>query len=95
MAGRWTRIRSRALPDGASVGDALDRLGELTRGVRVVMAVNREYADAAAPLQAGDEVALIPPVSGGSVTALHVRITNEPLSRDRSVVKLSVIPSAK
>ena len=33
------------LPDGARVGDALDRLAGVTDGVTVVMAVNREYAD--------------------------------------------------
>ena len=33
--------------------------------VRIVVAVNAEYADDDQPLQAGDEVCLIPPVSGG------------------------------
>ena len=33
------------------------------------MAVNREYADRDAVLHAGDELALIPPVSGGAVAA--------------------------
>jgi molybdopterin synthase catalytic subunit/molybdopterin converting factor small subunit len=68
------------LPDGALVGHALERLGHLTNGVRVVMAVNREYADAATPLHPDDELALIPPVSGGSVAALHVRVTADPLA---------------
>src|SRR5579859_1638384 len=70
------------LPEGARVGDALERLQELTAGVPVVMAVNQEYAGAEQVLQAGDEVALIPPVSGGSVSALHVRVTQEPLRLD-------------
>jgi len=70
------------LPDGARVGDALAQLGALTDGVSVVMAVNQEYADAAVPLHSGDEVALIPPVSGGSVSALHARVTDEPLALD-------------
>jgi molybdopterin synthase catalytic subunit len=70
------------LLDGALVSDALDRLGGLVDGVPVVMAVNQEYADRDALLHAGDEVALIPPVSGGSVGSLHVRVTDEPLNLD-------------
>ena len=48
----------------------------------VAMAVNREYAPAEAPLHAGDELALIPPVSGGAATAPHVAVRSEPLSLD-------------
>ena len=70
------------LPDGAVVADALERMRELTDGVPVVMAVNHEYAEAGMALHGGDEVALIPPVSGGSVGALHVRLTSEPLRLD-------------
>jgi molybdopterin synthase catalytic subunit len=70
------------LPDGALVSDALDRLSAVTDGMRVVMAVNHEYADPDASLEPGDELALIPPVSGGSVAVTHVRITSEPLSLD-------------
>ena len=46
------------------------------------MAVNQEYADPGAPLHGGDEVALIPPISGGAVGALHARVTTEPLTLD-------------
>jgi molybdopterin synthase catalytic subunit len=70
------------LPEGARVSDALERLRELTAGVPVVMAVNQEYARAEQVLEPGDEMALIPPVSGGSVGALHVRVTDEPLRLD-------------
>ncbi|MGA2927224.1 MAG: molybdenum cofactor biosynthesis protein MoaE [Solirubrobacteraceae bacterium] len=72
------------LEDGALVDDALARMQGLTAGVPVVMAVNQRYADGRAPLHAGDELALIPPVSGGSQTAaIHARVSAEPLSLDR------------
>jgi molybdopterin converting factor subunit 1 len=70
------------LPEGARVADALAQLQHLTEGVPVVMAVNREYADEQVQLATGDELALIPPVSGGSVGVAHVRVTDEPLKLD-------------
>src|SRR3954463_9758435 len=71
------------LPDGARVRDALDELGELAAGLPLVMAVNREYAPEDQVLDPGDELALIPPVSGGSSAAgIHARLTAEPLSLD-------------
>lgn len=72
------------LPEGALVRDALARVQDLAPGLPLVMAINREYADADAPLSAGDELALIPPVSGGATTgsAPHVAVTEEPLSLD-------------
>jgi molybdopterin converting factor subunit 1 len=76
------------LPDGASVADALARLSGLTEGVSVVLAVNREYANDTDILQAGDEVALIPPVSGGSVGVAHARVTDEPLLLDPLVERV-------
>src|SRR4051812_49800386 len=45
-----------------------------------VVAVNREYAGADEPVSAGDEVALVPPVSGGGGPVRHIRITGEPLN---------------
>jgi len=44
------------------------------------MAVNREYAGEDEPLSAGDELALIPPVSGGATAVAHARVVDEPLS---------------
>jgi MoaE-MoaD fusion protein len=73
------------LPDGAVVADALERVRALTDGVPVVMAVNREYAEPGAPLHPDDELALIPPVSGGasqSAAAVHVRVRPDGLSAD-------------
>lgn len=68
------------LPDGARVGEALEQVAWLTSGLRVVMAVNREYADEGVVLQGDDELALIPPVSGGAVAAVHARVVDRPLS---------------
>ena len=71
------------LPEGATVSDALERVGALSNGVPVVMAINQEYADTEAPLHADDELALIPPVSGGATSAsIHTRVTSEPLVLD-------------
>lgn len=59
------------LPDGARVRDALAAppVAALADGLSLVLAVNREYADADAPLSPGDELALVPPVSGGAPDA--------------------------
>lgn len=68
------------LPDGARVRDALAQLETIAAGLPLVMAVNREYADEQARLDPGDELALIPPVSGGEAATTHARVTAEPLS---------------
>ena len=71
------------LPEGARVRDALDSLAGLAEGIPLVMAVNREYASEEQVLDSGDELALIPPVSGGSTRAAPwVRVSAEPLSLD-------------
>jgi molybdopterin synthase catalytic subunit len=70
------------LPDGARVRDALSELGDIAAGLPLVMAVNREYAPEDQVLDAGDELALIPPVSGGETALVHARVTSEPLSLD-------------
>jgi molybdopterin synthase catalytic subunit len=82
------------LPEGARVRDALAdaRVAALADGLPLVMAVNREYADADAPLSPGDELALIPPVSGGATPARprepHVAIVDGPLSLDALLARV-------
>jgi molybdopterin synthase catalytic subunit len=72
------------LADGATVASALAALSEhaalapVLDRMPVRMAVNRAYASPETPLGPGDELALIPPVSGGA--AVHARVTGEPLS---------------
>ena len=55
--------------DGISVGDLQsllqDRYPALTRLSSLAIAVNGEYAAAETMIHAGDELAIIPPVSGG------------------------------
>ncbi len=71
------------LDEGATAADALAALRrlpglELLERLPVRIAVNREYAEPGQPLEANDELALIPPVSGGA--EVHARVTAEPLS---------------
>ncbi len=57
--------------------------------MRVAAAVNREYRPAGHPLRDGDEIALIPPVSGGAAEArVDGRIGRDPLSLDRVVARV-------
>jgi molybdopterin synthase catalytic subunit len=74
------------LADGATVGEALATLestaplAEVLESLPVQMAVNRDYAEPGTTLAPGDELALIPPISGGS--GPHVRVSAEPISAD-------------
>jgi MoaE-MoaD fusion protein len=80
-----TKERILKLPKGstvASVWPAL-ALGEEPPGL--LIAVNRSYADRDAPLENGDEVALIPPVSGGAAFLLSA----EPLSLEEAVAEVA------
>jgi MoaE-MoaD fusion protein len=89
------------LDDEATVADAIGELAALP-GLDVLdrmpvrLAVNRDYATLQTRLQPQDELALIPPVSGGAPAAdelavddagtakprIHARVTPEPLSAD-------------
>jgi MoaE-MoaD fusion protein len=71
------------LPDGATVADVWPALGlGIEEPTGLLYARNRAYVQADEALADGDEVALIPPVSGG---ADDVRLTPEPLSLEGAV----------
>jgi MoaE-MoaD fusion protein len=66
-----TRQTSIELPEGASVGDAkallVEKYPALKRAMdTTVVAVNREFAPDEDPIPPGAEIAIFPPVSGGS-----------------------------
>ncbi len=76
--------RELELPPGARVADVwapLD-LGEEPEGL--LYAVNKDYADAGRALADGDEVALIPPVSGGGF-----RLTDDPIALDALLAEVA------
>ena len=68
------------LPQGGTVADLLKCLGQQIPRLgfdyrSTLVAVNAEYALLEQRIQEGDDIVLIPPVSGGA----HIRITTEPL----------------
>jgi len=84
------------LADGARVRDAIaaltarhDVIGRLAGRFRV--AVNQDFVDDDRALADGDELALIPPVAGGSdeAAARHVQLIATPLSLDRCVAAVT------
>ena len=83
------------LAAGATVRDAIAALARehapiATLRTKFRVAVNQDFADDDHPLTDGDELALIPPVAGGSsVRARHVQLLDTPLSLDRVVVAVS------
>jgi molybdopterin synthase catalytic subunit len=79
----WSQ-RELELPDGARLGDVWKALELGTQPRGLLYALNKGYADRSATLSDGDEVALIPPVSGGSF-----RLSEEPLSLDAAVAEVA------
>ena len=81
------------LPENSTVAHLLDRLGaEAARVPRstwssIAVSVNSEYARPAHVLRDGDEVGLLPPVSGGIVAdpSLVIALTREPIDADHLV----------
>jgi len=84
------------LPAGASVADLISHYQQRVPRWQefrpsLAVAVNQEYTDAAASLRSGDEVAFIPPVSGGSVDD-HIELTRAPIEREQFVAGVKAPP---
>jgi len=83
--------------EGATVADALAALGRepglagVLDQIPVRMAVNRDYAGPETELSADDELALVPPVSGGA--GPHVRVGPDAISLE-AVARRVVDPAA-
>jgi MoaE-MoaD fusion protein len=86
------------LPDGARVRDLLFRYLQATPKFEAMLSslaisVNQEYAAADRVLREGDEVALLPPVSGGSgdgnsKAAGEVQIVRDPIRSGELIARL-------
>ena len=76
-----TSRRELELNDGATVADVWPALGLGVEPSGLLYAVNRVYAEGETELAEGDEVALIPPVSGGAF-----RLTEAPVNLSSVVV---------
>ena len=75
----WS-TRELELADGARIGDVWAELDLGAQPKGLLYALNKGYADKSTELSDADELALIPPVSGGSF-----RLSEEPLSLDAVV----------
>src|SRR4249920_3018618 len=78
-----TGRRELELQDGASLGDVWPALALGDEPAGLLYAVNRTYAEPGQNLVEGDEVAVIPPVSGGAF-----RLTQGPVNLTAVVVEV-------
>ncbi len=84
------------LSEGARVEDVFERYGRRYPKLAefrasIAASVNQEYSSWRAPLSAGDEVAFLPPVSGGQQAAIQqdvFRITRDPIRSDEILAAL-------
>jgi molybdopterin synthase catalytic subunit len=78
------RERVLELPDGARLGEVWDALALGDAPAGLLFARNRAYAPPEEELADGDEVAVIPPVSGGDF-----RLSGKPLSVEAAIAEVA------
>jgi molybdopterin synthase catalytic subunit len=81
--------RELELPQGATAGDVFAALEIGAEPPGLAYAVNQEYSERSAALKDGDEVALIPPVSGGGESEPLVLLGPEPINLARLIAHVS------
>lgn len=66
--------------------DRYPTLRDLTGSI--VMACNQQFSDISTPVKEGDEVAFLPPVSGGSESGHHFTLTRQPIDTREIAARL-------
>jgi len=69
-------------------------LADILKCGGIMVSVNQEFVRMDAVIKDGDEVALMPPFSGGSDNLLAVRIQHEPFSIEQEIDKLKTTSTA-
>jgi len=85
------------LPDGSTIAEAYAELRRLRPGLEarresVRAALNQEFAGWEDALADGDEVAFIPPVSGGTEVGVLFELTDQPLDARRLEAAVGLKP---
>ena len=81
--------RELELPQGAIAGDVFAALEIGAEPPGLAYAVNQEYAERSVALKDGDEVALIPPVSGGGQSEPLVLLGPDRIDLDRLIAHVA------
>jgi molybdopterin converting factor subunit 1 len=76
------------------VSDRYPALSEVLSGGRILTSVNHEFVKGDAPVKDGDEVAFMPPLSGGSAAQGRVCIQQEPFFLDEEIERLKQASSS-
>lgn len=87
---------SLSLPDNSTLGDLLrhyeSRIPKLKEfAASIAISINQEYASRETRLQSGDEVALLPPVSGGSgreAATARAAIVRDPIDAQKILAEI-------